>query len=570
MKKFLIGLAAGIVLSGLVVLALILGVLAAGERAPHIEDGSTLVVGLRGGVPEAAPVPLPFRFLDSSREVTVQELREVLRAAALDRRIKAAVVAPEGVREGWGKLEEIRDGLLHFRASGKPLIAWLRNPGGREYYLATAAGEIYMAPEDVLNVKGLRAEAVFLRGTLDKLGIQVEIEHAGRYKDAGDTFTRRSMREETREVLNSILDEMYKRFVAAVAGARKRTPDEIRAAIDQGPFLAGQAKEHGLVDELLYEDQVFDRLKERLGQEELKKISHTDYNLARRPAGRHRIAFVVASGTILRGSGGDGLAGDGILWSRRFIRLLREVAGENRIEGVILRIDSPGGDAIASDEILREARLLSEKKPLVISMSDVAASGGYYIAMTGDPVVAYPGTFTGSIGVLFGKANLRGLYDKIGVTKESLSRGRFADIDSDYRPLSEAERKKLREGIEATYRSFLARVAEGRGRKTEEIEPLAEGRVWLGVQAREIGLVDELGGLDRAIELVKEKAGIPAGETIRLVAYPPKQSFWEYLLKRRGEAALTGQLRDILGGVDPRIWLEGGLLRLMPYTVEVR
>ncbi len=570
MKKFLIGLAAGIALSALTVLMLVLALVAIGKRAPSIDEGSTLVVGLQGAIPEAAPVPLPFALLDSSPAVTVQETWELLREAASDRRIRAAVLAPRGIGVGWGKLQEIRESLLRFKESGKPLVAYLRNPGGREYYLATAADEIYMAPEDFLNVKGLRAEAVYLRGTLDKLGVQVEIEHAGKYKDFGDTYTRESMSEETREVLNSILDELYSHYLATIAGARRQTQEQARRVIDQGPFLAAQAKDYGLVDDLIYEDQMFDRLKERLGQDELKKVSYRDYHLARQASGKNRIALVVASGTIMAGSDGNRFTQDGILWSRSFIRLLRKVAGDERIKGVILRIDSPGGDAIASDEILREVRLLSEKKPLVISMSDVAASGGYYIAMTGDPVVAYPNTVTGSIGVIFGKVNLRGLYDKIGVKKEYLTRGRFADIDSDYKPLSEAERKKLREGIETSYRAFLARVAEGRNRKAEEIEPVAQGRVWLGLQAQRNGLVDELGGLDRAVELIKEKAAIPAGEGVRLVAYPPKETFWEYLLRRQAETALAGELRDLLGGVDPRIWMEGGLLRLMPYTIQVR
>src|SRR5258708_34902318 len=218
------------------------------------------------------------------------------------------------------------------------------------------------------------------------------------------------------------------------------------------------------------------------------------------------------------------------------IKLIRQVRDDASIKAVILRIDSPGGDGIASDDILHEAKLLSAKKPTVISMSDLAASGGYFIAMTGDPVVAYRNTETGSIGVFFGKINLRGLYDKIGVKKEILTRGRFADIDTEYAPLNTSQRRKLRVEIEEFYRGFVQRVADGRKRKYEDIEALAQGRVWTGAQAKQNGLVDELGGLDRAIEMAKQKAKIAAADKITLVPYPPRRSLLEVLLERGSDA----------------------------------
>jgi protease-4 len=240
------------------------------------------------------------------------------------------------------------------------------------------------------------------------------------------------------------------------------------------------------------------------------------------------------------------------------------------IRAVIVRIDSPGGSSFASDEIWREMNALSKKKPVVISMSDSAASGGYYIAMTGDPVVAYPATFTGSIGVVFGKVNLRGLYDKLGISKDFLMRGRYADIDSDYGPLSDAARGKLREGIDATYRSFVERVAEARKRKFEEIEPLAQGRVWLGSQAKARGLIDELGGMNRAIEVVRKKANIPRDEKVTLVVYPPKRSILDHLLSRAPMTSAETRLRALLKDVNAAALLEGGMLRLMPYSVTVK
>ena len=463
--------------------------------------------------------------------------------------------------------------MLKFKKSGKPLVAFLRRPGGREYYLATAADRIYISKEDVLYVKGIRAELMFLKKTLDKVGVDMEIEHAGKYKDAGDMFTRTSSTPETREVMDAVLDQLYGGFLKTVAEARHMNVSQVKALIDEGPFLAAKAKTSGLVDDLVFEDKVYDELKGRLGQSEIRKVSYRDYQ--RVPASSlkldtgPRIALLVGEGAILSGDQ-SGFGEDAALYSRPFIRTVRRVASDDGIKGVILRVNSPGGDSLASDEMLHELKLLSRKKPLIVSMSDLAASGGYYISMTGDRVLAYPDTLTGSIGVIFGKANLKGLYDKLGVQKELLTRGRFADIDSDYTPLSDAGRTKLREGIEAVYQGFLQIVADGRKRKVEAIRPLAEGRVWTGEQARGNGLVDEFGGLDRSIEVLKQKAGIAADVKVQLVTYPPKRSLLSYLLEQQSEvSALAAEVRNLTGGVNPRTLLQGGMLKLAPYTIHI-
>jgi protease-4 len=382
------------------------------------------------------------------------------------------------------------------------------------------------------------------------------------------------MSPETKEVLTSILDELYDDLVQGIATARKKTPGQIRATIDQGPFLTPQAREQGLIDGALYEDQMYDEVKSKLGDDDLKKVSLHDYLKIPASAvglgGKRRIALITGQGGISRGEDGQDLSGDSGIGSEGFNKLLRRVGNDSDIKGVVVRIDSPGGEVFASDAIWREMNLLSKKKPMVISMSDTAASGGYYIAMTGDPVVAYPGTFTGSIGVVFGKANLHGLYDKLGVTKELLSRGRFADVDSDYQPMSADAREKLRSAIDENYRSFVNKVATARRRKFDEIEPLSQGRVWLGSQAKANGLVDELGGLDRAIEIVKEKAKIPKSERINLVAYPPKRSILDILFGQSVESVMESRLGGVLKGWQLRLWAKGGMMRLMPYSIEVR
>jgi protease-4 len=254
--------------------------------------------------------------------------------------------------------------------------------------------------------------------------------------------------------------------------------------------------------------------------------------------------------------------------SGAFIKMLRRVSGDNSIGGVIVRVDSPGGDAVASDEMLREVRLLSKKKPTVISFSDTAASGGYYIAMTGDPIISYPNTITGSIGVIYGKVNLRGLYDKLGVNKEILVRGANAAIDSDYTPMTPEARAKLREGIDEIYREFVSRVAEGRKRKWDEIEPLAQGRAWLGSQAKQNGLVDELGGIDQSVALIKTRTGLKPEDRIELVPYPPKRTIFDQLLKSNADQSVEARVRQVLG-FDYKVWLTGGIMRMMPYSIDI-
>lgn len=424
-------------------------------------------------------------------------------------------------------------------------------------------------------LKGLRAETMYFKGTLDKLGVSVGVEHAGKYKDFGDMFTRKDMSPETRDVLNSVVDGVYGNLVARIAAARKKSPEEVRAIIDRGPFTASQALQGGLVDRLRFEDQMWGELQERLGGVSVKKVAIGAYMKVPMSAvglqGRSRIALVIGEGDIVRGQPNDDGAGESSLTSYGFDKILNRVANDSGIKAAVVRIDSPGGEVTASDEIWRQMNLLSKKKPTVISMSDVAASGGYYMAMTGDPVVAYPQTLTGSIGVVFGKPDLHGLYDKLGVTKDAVQRGQHADIDSDYTPLSPDERDLLRRGIDESYRDFVSKVAAARHRPFGEIEPVAQGRVWLGSQAQAHGLVDQLGGLDAAIDLVKKRANIPAGERVTVEVYPQPVSILDVILKRPStEDVLDGKLRPVFGRIPFHAWMRGGFLRLMPFWVEVR
>jgi protease-4 len=580
MVKFLIGLVTGIALVFLTIVLLFFAALRLREKPPQIADNSVLVLRLEGEIPEKPPVELP-SFLSGDRApVTVSGVWMSLKKAAADSHIKAVALEPEGLSAGWAKLEELRLDIEQFRKSGKPVFAYLRTPSAREYYLATAADRVYLGPADQMYLKGLRAEIMFFKKSLDKLGVEIEVEHVGKYKDFGDMFTRADMSPETREVMSSVVDDLYGNLVAGIAAGRKKTPDEVRAIIDRGPFTASQALQAGLVDELRFPDQMWGELKDRLKVGEPVKVALDKYSKVPLEAvglgGKSRIALVIGEGDIVRGNASDDGSAESGLTSYGFVKLLRQVGSDSLIKAVVVRIDSPGGEVVASDEMWREMNLLSKKKPTVISMSDAAASGGYYMAMTGDPIVAYPGTLTGSIGVVFGKPNLHGLYDKLGVTKDAIQRGTHAGIDSDYRPLSPDERQMLRAGIDESYKDFVTKVADARHRTFDQIEPLAQGRVWMGDQAKANGLVDEVGGLDTALDLLKKKANIPAGERVTLVSYPGRRNFLEILMRKSqmdgdlDRVMLRAKLAQVFGRMPFRAWLRGGYLRIMPYWLDVQ
>ncbi len=581
MKNFLIGLVIGVLLCGLTLLVLVFAMVrfagSFANRPVSVADGSTLVLDLEGDVPERLPADIPIPILQNQTPLSVQQVWDTFRKAAADPRIKGILFEPHGLDIGWGKMEEIQDEIVQFKKSGKPIITYLHSPSAREYYLASATDKIFVSPEDSLDLKGLRAESLYFKDTLDKVGVKADVIHAGKYKDAGDVLTQTSMSPETREVLNAILDQYYGDLIATVAQGRKKQPDAVRALLDDGPFLARDAAANGLIDALGYEDQAVAEMQTRLKQSELKKVSSKAYlkaALASGGAGR-RIALVVGDGMITQGSGNE-TADDESFTATGFIKLLKQVGNDPSIQGVILRIDSPGGDAVASDEMLHEAKNLSKKKPLVISMSDEAASGGYYVAVTGDPIVAYPNTLTGSIGVIFARFNLHGLYDKVGVNAQLLTRGRYADIDSEYTPLSDEERQKLTGQIDAFYRAFVSRVADGRNKPFDQIEPLAQGRVWLGAQARQNGLVDQLGGLDRAIEVLKQRAHMSPSERVTLVPYPGQRSVFDLLFRSRTDALsdlemhrVESRIGKILGKLPWQVLSQRGFLKVMPYSVSV-
>jgi protease-4 len=504
-------------------------------RGPSVPDNSTLILRIGGDLVEMPPNDVFGQITGGTRAQTVRSYVEALRRAKSDDRIDSVLIVPTPIQSPyWGKVQEIRDAIVDFRASGKRVSAYLEYAGEREYYLATAAEKIYLVPTAGLDVTGIATYEVFLKGTLDKIGAQADFEKIGDYKTAPNQLTQTTFTPAHREMSEALSRDMYEQLVRGIAEARKKTAEEVRALIDEGPFLARDAHRLALVDALAYEDQLDDHgAVSKSGTVEGEVYSRS----RRRPAprGAPRVAVVYISGIINSGdSGFDPLNGD-VAGSVQLVKAIRSARADDGVRAIVVRIDSPGGSSIASDVIWRELTVTRNEKPsrpLVASMSDLAASGGYYVAMAAPHIVAQPGTLTGSIGIYGGKFITGGLYEKFGAHIESILIGRNAGIESPNRPFTETERQKLREQIREFYDGFVEKVAAARKMPVERVDELARGRVWTGAQAHERGLVDALGGLDRAIALAKEHAGIAADTDVEIVTYPARRSLAEMLIEQ--------------------------------------
>ena len=539
MSQFIKGMLTGIaiLIAGSVLLVVMLAVVVSPGNAPEIEPDSAVVVSLSGDVPEYIDQELPsFLTFDKPSEPALFDQIRAIRRAAEDERIKALVLQCDGSGAGWAKAQELRWAIQAFKESGKPVWAFMEVAGREDYYIAALADRIVIQPESYLSLSGLRLEVMFFKGALDKLGVEADVIRTGRYKSAGEPYSRAEISPEWRQVLDEMLDEFYGQLLEGIADGRGQDAEHWQAVLDQGPFSADETREHGLSDAVLFKDDFYEELSEAVEVEEIRRVGMSRYAAESAddgPRGGPKIAMVHASGTIHSGYSNPLPFGgqSGTLASGDFISQIDSLREDENIDGVVLRIDSPGGDAIASEQMLHAVRRLGEQKPVVVSMANVAASGGYYIAAVPDvPILAYPGTYTGSIGVFTIRLNLRALYDKLGITKEVLTRGKFAAIESDYGPMSSAERAKLGRYVDSIYDTFVNRVAEGRGDDAESIAELAEGRVWIGAQAAQNGLVDSLGGYLDAVDRVKEIAEIDPDQTVEIVTYPERRSMLESLM----------------------------------------
>jgi protease-4 len=543
--KFFLSL---VIVFGLVLVLVMLGAWAMVMRGPSVPDHATLILRMGGELVEMPPNDVISQVTGGARAQTVRSYVDALKRAKDDPRIESVlVIATHFESPYWGKVQELRDAILDFRKSGKRISAYLEHGGDREYYLATAADRIYLLPSSGVDLKGVATYEVFLRGTLDKLGASADFEKIGDYKTAPNQLIQTTYTPAHREMSEWLTRDMYEQVVRGVAEGRKKSVEAVRAMVDEGPFLAEQALKAGLVDTLAYEDQLDDHgAVSKSGTVEGQVYARARGGLPLRNA--PRIAVVYISGIINSGDGGfDPMNGD-VAGSNRLVTSLRAARADDNVKAIVVRIDSPGGSSIASDVIWRELAVTRDEKParpMVASMSDLAASGGYYVAVAAPTIVAQPATLTGSIGIYGGKFVTGGAFEKIGANIEAVTIGRNAGMESPERPFNDSERAKLQEQMQSFYRGFVGKVAAARKMPAARVDQLAQGRVWTGSQARAHGLVDALGGLDRAIALAKQRAGIPPETAVEIVSYPPRKSLAELVLEELG-GARSGYRLDAL------------------------
>ncbi|MGI9165424.1 MAG: signal peptide peptidase SppA [Pyrinomonadaceae bacterium] len=507
------------------------------QGAPSIRDNSVLALRVSGPLPDYVPED-PFRKLLGGTDQSLTNLVMQFKKAKVDKRIKAILLEIHSSSAGWGKSEEIRDAIADFRSAGKPVYAYMELGMNKEYYIASACDRIYMAPPGVLFINGLAADVMFFRGSLDKLGVYPDMYQIGKYKSAGDMFTRKEMSEAHREYINSLLDDLFNRYLEAIATARGKSKEDVRALIDNAPFGAEQAKDAGLIDGVGYRDELDKELKAKLGYKEtegLPLVRSADYKqVSPESLGLNkgeRVAVIYGTGNIGSGKSENGPTGGQSIGSDTLAKALNDARDDKTIKAIVLRVDSPGGSGLASDIIWHAVEVAKQKKPVVISMGDVAASGGYYIAASASKIIAQPSTITGSIGVVGGKPVVKGFYDWIGVTNEYVLRGKQAGMFRETEKFTPEERAKFEEWIKTTYyNDFVPKVAKGRSKDVEYIDSVGQGRVWTGAQGKEKGLVDEFGGLDRAVEVAKQLANIPADKGVQRVILPYPTTFLQQLM----------------------------------------
>jgi protease-4 len=573
----------------------------AGARLRAAEPAAVTVAHIRlaGGLDEAPAAEDPI-FGHGGENLKMKLDR--IRKAKDDKAVKALYLEIDGLGAGWGKLDELRRAVADFRKSGKKVFAYLEDGESKDYLLALGCDEVAMPESAWLMLTGMRAEVSFYKGLFDKLGVQADMLQMGEFKGAAEPYTRSEMSPQFRKQMECVLDDYFdKSLVATVAEGRKGlTAEKVRKIIDEGPYSARAAAKLGLIDRVAYADDFKASLKASLGDDvklvkDYEKAKSKDVNLSNpfellkllsppkaKESKNAKVAVIYATGVITSGKSGVSLLGGESCGSTTMIEAIRKAESDKTVKAIVLRVDSPGGSALASDLMWNE--LAKCKKPVVASMSDTAASGGYYISMAARKIYAEPGTLTGSIGVVGGKIVTGGLENKVGLTTDIITRGANAGILSTTTPFSEAERKAMTSLMKDTYDLFVNKALEGRKRAgremtREQLLALAGGRVWTGRQAKANGLVDELGTVGDAIMAARKMAGVSESDTLEILELPESRSLLDSLLDSRDAESriLAPVLRELpdaaasLRGVDTLLRLRGEpVWVVLPCRVVVR
>lgn len=518
--------------------------------------------------------------------VSVRDIVDALHQAATDERVLALVARAGTPRMGLAEIQEVRDAVMAFRESGKPTVAYAETfgefgPGNGAYYLAAAFDRIYLQPSGDIGLTGLMAESAFVSGTLEKLGLSPRMDHRYEYKNALNMFTEKKYTQPHREAILQIIESQFGQIVQGIAAGRGLEVDAVRTLVDRGPFLGKQALAENLVDELAYRDEVQAIIDADLG-EEAEHVSLFSYlrQMGRPHSEGEAVALIYGVGGVHRGKSEYSAALSGpTMGSDSVSAAFRSAVQDDTVKAILFRVDSPGGSYVASDTIWRETvRAKEAGKPVIVSMGNVAGSGGYFVAAAADKIVAQPGTITGSIGVVGGKMLTAELMEKIGISSDEVHTSTNATMWSSSLDYTPQQWHRITTWLDHVYADFTQKVAQGRGLTQEQVHAVAKGRIWTGEDAKDIGLIDELGGFPAALRLAKQAAGIAEDAPVQVKLFPEQQTLVDTLLSRlqgREDAAAEANptaaaLRQVIRAVRPVIqmgqrlglWSEPGVLTM--------
>ncbi|GAB3930390.1 signal peptide peptidase SppA [Mucilaginibacter myungsuensis] len=590
--KYVLATVVGIVISSVLLFIVGIGILMAivasatsGDKTVEVASNSVLHVSFKAPIPERTPnnpfAGLGLFGMDENKVIGLNDVLANIKKARNDDKIKGIYLDESYMMSGQATTEEVRNALLDFKKSGKFIIAYSEIYTQGFYYLASVADKVYINPKGIFEFSGFSQNVTFLKGALDKLGIEAQIIKVGTYKSAVEPFILNKMSDANREQVTSYVGSLYDHFLTGIAAKRKIDKDSLfNIANNMLVQYPEDALKYKLVDGLKYKDEVLDELKQRTSidkKDNVKAVEIADYTNStatndeeETTSAKDRIAVVYASGEIAGGEGDDNSIG-----SEGVSRALRKARNDKNVKAVVLRVNSPGGSSLASDVIWREVKLTHDSKPIIVSMGDYAASGGYYIACAADSIVAQPNTITGSIGIFAILPNMQKLFnDKLGITFDGVKTGRYADLGETSRPLTPEERAILQNQVNRGYDDFTKHVADGRKKSQEYINSIGQGRVWTGTQALKLGLVDRLGNINDAINIAAKKAKL---SDYKIVNYPEQKSFFNKFGQGFSAEVKTRMLKSELGDNYQVYEQVKGITKMMrapqarmPYLVEIR
>jgi protease-4 len=577
----------------------ILAIVAMLDDTPIVKENTVLQLTLAGLVTEYYPRDAFGREFEGAN-LQMHDIQKSLEMAKQDDRIPGIYLKLSFASLGWAKAQEIHQALMDFKQAGKFVTAYLETCDEKSYYLATAADEIYLQPHAYVELNGVAAEIPFYKRMFNKVGVEPQVDNIGKYKSAGDIYKRDSMTPAHREATDALLTDFYEAFLDRVVEERSVSRTAFEGALNRGLYGSDELLELNLVDDLTYESDVLKLLKEKVYSEEdsskvdklrLRRMAVTRYSeLPPEEVGLDkgsRIALIYAVGTIMPGGSGFDAFFGRRLGASSLISMLRSAADNSSVKAIVLRLDSPGGSSNASDDIWAAIKEVREKKPVILSMSDVAASGGYWIATGCDAVVAQPLTITGSIGVVTTLLDLSGTYDKMGLVWETVKKGRYADVPTDKRPMTADEWQVFQRLNREIYQVFVQKTADARDMDWEDVNQVAQGRVWTGERALQYGLIDTLGGLPEALAVAKEKANIDADAPTRWLVYPQPKGLLESVFEqfnvrvaktfsmKSTELSLFQNLRSEMKSALRQVAImsrlrNGEIMAIEPYVPEIK